>query len=375
MHGRTNQSRQPAGAPNGTGGQFGAAEITSVAPRTMPAMTAVTNLESGPVRPTLEQTVATLETVLPISTGKSGTDAPPLAVMIPGHGRYYVLNPNDVPFVEANFERALADGKAFPSVTNIISRLAATGGLKDYDSRIIADRVVNDLKTLRDGLTSDDAVVRDKALTALTALLEEDDKGKAVYWTVVKNTPEETRTAAADRGTDVHAIVEAIASGHEPEDVPEAAAGYVNAFRAFQETFPGMKVKYVEATVLNQEAGAVGTADAIVEYNGKHYIADYKTNNNATVYAKTGMQLAATANGEAILYADGRREPLPEIHGGIGIGLGPTGKHQVFFFETARDGENYAGFKALQQAWKWEREHRKAPRRIAQDDLDRLTNN
>jgi hypothetical protein len=178
----------------------------------------------------------------------------------------------------------------------------------------------------------------------------------------------EQRDSAAARGTEVHAYAEKIMRG-EKVDVPEELTGYVDAAQKFRDEYPDMKFLYTEATVYNPDGRTMGTTDAIVELEGKRYVLDFKTNKNAGVYSSTGMQLAAAANAKSIVHADGSQEPMPKIDGGIGVGLGPDGKMQVFKFETEANGSNFNGFKAARGAWDWKYESGKDPRPASREQL------
>lgn len=286
---------------------------------------------------------------LPKRTGKVGTDVPPLVIEVEGKGRYYVAHPDDAPYARENLEKALEEGKAFPSFTTVIGSFDKPA-LLTWATRLTAEAAEDRLYALAEATEEERNDMLDKWLVAdpLT--------GKTPFRKELSTAYEEKKEEAATRGTEVHAIVEAITHGENP-DIPPYTQGYVDAYLALREEYPDMEFIYTEATVLNEEDGAMGTADAIVKFNGKYYVADFKTNKRGTVYPTTGMQLAASANGTAIVYEDGTKEPLPPISGGIGIGLSPRGKYGLFFFETEKNGPNHQGFKAAVSAWRWNHKH------------------
>ena len=303
---------------------------------------------------------------MPKSTGKQGTDIPPLVVEIPGGGRYYVAHPDDRALAVADIDRALAEGKAFPSVTTCLGAFDKPP-LMNWATGLVADAGEDRLRTL----DAADPAERDALLASWLA--PEPARGRiSVFKKDVLASYKNKKDESAGRGTDVHAIVEALSHGETP-DIPADLTGYVNGYRAFRAEYPDMTFLYTEATIVNEEDGSMGTADAIVQLNGKNYILDWKTNKDATVYQTTGMQLAAGANGTAIVYPDGRRDALPPIHGGIGVGLNPDGKHGVFFFETARGGPNHDGFRAAVNAWRWQRAHSARSVRSTREDIARFS--
>lgn len=301
----------------------------------------------------------------PRSTGKDGTGIPPLVVEIPGGGRFYVAHPDDRAAAVADIDRALAEGKAFPSVTTVIGSLDKPA-LLPWAAGEVANASLERLAALH-------AAPEHERQAMLDAWLEPDPAtGKPAFHADVLAAWRAARDTAASRGTETHALAEAIAHGLKPH-VPEPLRGYVRGFLSFLRRFPDMRFAYTEATVLNRADGTMGTADAIVTIGERSFVLDYKTNKDASVYATTGMQLAAAANGDAIVYPDGRQEALPRISGGIGVGLAPDGRHRVFCFETGRGGPNHEGLRAAVAAWRWQREHAARPAPASSDEVAAFT--
>lgn len=295
------------------------------------------------------------------NTGKQGTSAPPLVAEIKqGRAtyRFYAPDPETKALLESgdlSIDDALETGRAFPSITTCLGTLDKPA-LPAWAAGLAADHGENELRALA-AMSDEDRQAR------LDELLSVADPrtGRTVFRKAAGNAHNIQRDSAADRGTDVHALVEQVMLGNDPE-VPEDLQGYVDAANEFRRQYPDMRFLYTEATVHNADARTMGTTDGIVEIGGKRYVLDYKTNAKATVYPTTGMQLAAAANANHIVHADGTREPMPKIDGGIGVGLGPDGKMNVYLFETATDGPNHKGFKASRDAWDWKYRSGKQPR-------------
>jgi len=290
------------------------------------------------------------------STGKDGTDIPPLVAEVKGKGRFYVADPKDRDAAVKNIDAALASGKAFPSITTVMDSMNKPQMMDWAVGQVTAD-VDSRLTAIREAAPED----RERLIDELLA--RDPWTGKTAMATELEAIPAQRKEDSAIRGTAVHALAEAIAHGETP-DIPDDIRGYVEAYIAFRAEYTDFKYVYTEATVINREDGTMGTTDAIVKVRGHYYVVDYKTNKNATVYATTGMQLAAAANAESIIYPDGHTEVLPEISGGIGVGLGPDGRYGVFFFETVKNGPNHQGFKAAKNAWNWQRAHHRSAKPI-----------
>lgn len=300
------------------------------------------------------------------STGKAGTDAPPLVAEIrKGRAthRFYACDPQtkvDLESGHLDLNEALNTGKAFPSITTCIGALDKPA-LPMWAAGVAAD-YGHDVLTELQGMNEEE---RDERLAELLAIADR-RTGRSKFRKEAGVAHRQQGDAAAGRGTEVHALAEAISRGENPE-VPEELAGYVAGVRKFHEAFPDAEFIYTEATVYNETARTMGTTDAIVRIGDKLYVVDYKTNKNATVYGTTGMQLAAAANAKEIVHADGRRESMPEIHGGIGVGIGPNGEMNLFHFETERHGPNFKGFLGARRAWQWKYDTGPDPKPVSPD--------
>ena len=91
----------------------------------------------------------------------------------------------------------------------------------------------------------------------------------------------DTSRAAMARGTDVHTIAMQLASGEEV-DVPEAIAGYVDAYLRFVEEWKPAEL-LVEVPVFNRAAGYAGTLDLVADLaDGARWLLDWKTGDKGT---------------------------------------------------------------------------------------------
>jgi hypothetical protein len=131
--------------------------------------------------------------------------------------------------------------------------------------------------------------------------------GAAVEW--LKRIPDYTRDTAADLGTAVHAMAEALGRG-EPVSIDESLCPYLAAYRRdFLDAF-APRFLAVEAMVCSERYAYGGTADAFVEIAGETWLLDYKT--GAAVYPDSALQLAGLARAQFIGYpGDPVRYPVP----------------------------------------------------------------
>jgi hypothetical protein len=117
----------------------------------------------------------------------------------------------------------------------------------------------------------------------------------AIDW--LKRIPDFARDSAAELGTQVHVMAEAIGRG-ELLAVDEALRPYLAAYRRdFLDVFRP-RFLAVEAMVCSERYAYGGTADAFVEIAGEIWLLDYKT--GAGVYPDAALQLAGLARAQFI---------------------------------------------------------------------------
>lgn len=113
---------------------------------------------------------------------------------------------------------------------------------------------------------------------------------------LLKGAAETQRDKAANRGTAVHSLAEAIVKGH-PVTVPEELAPYVTAYQSWIERFQPDFLA-IEEMVCSLEYGYAGTLDSIAVIAGETWLLDIKTSKG--YYPETAQQLAAYGHAEFI---------------------------------------------------------------------------
>ena len=102
---------------------------------------------------------------------------------------------------------------------------------------------------------------------------------------------DEAKDAAADFGTEAHALIEAVISGIEPA-VPQEMRQVIAGFEAWREG-TGLDIQFTETPVYSTKHRYAGTMDAVA-YRGRTQIClDWKTSNG--LYPEYALQLAAYA--------------------------------------------------------------------------------
>lgn len=179
----------------------------------------------------------------------------------------------------------------------------------------------------------------------------------------LKATPGYQRDAAADLGTRVHAVAEALAKGEKP-DVDEDTLAFAEAYiRDFLEPMkPKFHPLYTEAMVYHSgQDGLVlpygGTMDAFCEIDGTVWLIDYKTNKSGA-YSETALQLAAGRFAEFIgRPGDPKQYPVPKVAKCAVLWIRPE-KAEFIPYDGAHGKPDvgpaaFQTFTALRLAWQW----------------------
>jgi len=129
------------------------------------------------------------------------------------------------------------------------------------------------------------------------------------------------------RGKAVHTYAQQLAAGVEV-DVPEEYDGYVQAYLRFAEEWE-LEEFLVETAVFNRRHRYGGTIDVFGRLcDEKNWILDYKTAPSG-IWPETAIQIAAYANSEFYLDADGNEHPMPQIDAAGGIWLRADGSYEL----------------------------------------------
>jgi hypothetical protein len=203
------------------------------------------------------------------------------------------------------------DGQRLPSVTKLIGDGVPKPNLVDWAARAAAEFAVDNIDQI--------------------STLE-----RAAAIDMIKTAHRRTTSAAAAKGTDIHRLAQALAAG-EPVDVPEAIAGYVDAYLAFVGDWQP-DVVAVEAAVVNKRWCYAGTFDllAMLAHNQLPDLIDVKTGGSG-VWPETCLQLSAYRHADTYLNGDGQEQPMPQTAGGFALWLADTGSYELLPVESGDD--------------------------------------
>jgi hypothetical protein len=233
---------------------------------------------------------------------------PPLARSVPGKGRLY--------------EHPVTH-ELMPSVTNVIDVMNKPA-LPSWAAREVAGA----------------------AWDQRAALLAIDDREAAVD--LLKGAPWRKRKKAADVGSIVHAVAEALALNEKLPSFSEEEEPYLDGFMAFVADFdPTFLV--AEGTVFSETHEYAGTFDFLAVVGGADVLADTKTGKD--IYREVALQLAALRNAEELWVKDsGRLKKMPDVDACIALHL-KEGDYAVHVIEA--DDAAFEAFLGLRQAWGW----------------------
>ena len=178
-------------------------------------------------------------------------------------------------------------------------------------------------------------------------------------WLRLSKEPHEVRIAEAKQahinyaqeraevGDCVHDIVECWGAGKPYPDPPKEINSYINKFIDF---LVEKQPKFIEneVTLWSREYGYAGTADFIIEIDGKTFLADLKTGKR--LHDEIGLQLSALAHTSCIVRPDGREEPLPHIDGIAGLHIRPRSWKLV---EVQESDACFEAFLAAKSIMRW----------------------
>lgn len=219
------------------------------------------------------------------------------------------------------------DGQGpIPSVTTILRVVDKSGPLVGWAKRITAEAAVDHRTELEKwvGLGGRDGAVQFLTKAAVAQ-----------------------RDRAANAGSEVHQLAEAIVRGHPVVVVPELAP-YLTSYQGFLDAFEP-EFLAAEEMVANATEGYAGTLDAIARIAGEVWMLDIKTGKG--LYPETAMQMAAYANAEFIgRPGDAQRYAIPPIEGYGVVHLRPEGFELVPYSVTDA---TFRAFLAARDLYAW----------------------
>jgi hypothetical protein len=213
----------------------------------------------------------------------------------------------------------------FPGVTSVIGIVDKSGPLMGWSRRVTAEAAVRHAAEIGTWATE---FGTDAAVSLLT-----------------KAAVNET-TKAADVGTRVHALAEAISLGQSVE-VTEEERPFLEAY---QQWIADWRPEFLatEEMVISTQHRYGGTFDAAVRMLDEVWLIDYKTSKG--VYPETALQLAAYARADFIgRPGDPTRYEIPQATQFGVLHLRPTG-YEVVPYDIA---DSFDAFLAARDLWEW----------------------
>jgi hypothetical protein len=166
----------------------------------------------------------------------------------------------------------------------------------------------------------------------------------------------ESRDAAANRGTAVHALAHQLAAGQEI-DVPEELVGHVDAYLQFAKDWQPQE-QLVEVVCVNRMHRYMGTLDLVAHLaDGDTWLLDWKTGGTG-VYPEVALQLAAYRNAETYLGPDAQEHPMPEVDRCGVVWIRADGYD---LFPVQADVDTFRTFLYAQQIAHWRKQQEEQP--------------
>lgn len=192
------------------------------------------------------------------------------------------------------------------------------------------------------------------------------DLDEAAAIELIKGAPDRTLGRASGRGTDVHAVMEAMAKYGQVPDIGEERAGWVRGLRRFWLDHAPVPV-WVEVSVYSRRPGLkyAGTLDLIVWLRNADtglwelWLVDLKTGKG--VYGDMALQQAAYRYADYGIVGDTsegpwRRERLPKVQRTGILNVREDGSYDLVELETATTA--LEDFAACQDRWERQKNER-----------------
>lgn len=172
----------------------------------------------------------------------------------------------------------------------------------------------------------------------------------------VARAAERTLTKAADRGTELHRIVELLAGGQAPMLLEPDAEPYLPAVHAFLDECQPTYVATEQVVIAREHPerpGWGGTFDAILVLDGVRYLTDYKSRSSDkhAAYAEEAVACAAYARADyCIAEVDGAavREDIPPVDAGLIVTFTADGRYELHPIDLDHA---WLGWEAMLRGW------------------------
>lgn len=183
----------------------------------------------------------------------------------------------------------------------------------------------------------------------------------------LKGIPGYQRDKAADMGTRLHAVGEALSHGEKPvidDDILPMAEAYVRGF--IEKHKPKFHPDYIEYMVVSLEHQYAGTMDMTCRIGDDIWLLDIKTASDKPIgidqrsfpYSSTALQLAAGRWADFMGRPnDSTRHPIPEA---TRFGVVAVTKTDCEVVEYAVTPADFETFLALRNAWGWDKTRKDA---------------
>jgi len=236
------------------------------------------------------------------------------------------------------------DGKKAPGVTTILGDGIPKPALVGWAAKTIAEYVGERITANGDASELIDALRDlgrdnrynkwpDNGSFSRLALI---DTLKGVHW--------QDRDKAANKGTAVHNMAEALMNGDEVTP-PDELVGHVDSYIRFVNDWQPTD-EILEFVCGHRTHGYMGTGDIICRLrDGRRWLLDYKTNRSGP-FQEVALQLAAYRYAEFILDQDGNEQPMPEVDACGVVWIRSDGYD---LYEVKADESVYRTFRYVQQ--------------------------
>lgn len=206
------------------------------------------------------------------------------------------------------------DGNKAPGVTTILGDGIPKPALVGWAAKTIAEYVADRLTINGDEISATQLVNDLRDVGAESKYNKWPNNGtfsRLALAETLKGVHSLDRDQAANKGTAVHNLAEALMNGDTVEP-PENLAGHVDSYIRWVEQWAPTD-SILEFCGGNRRYGYMGTGDLMATLaDGRRWLIDYKTNRSGPFH-EVALQLAAYRNFEFLLDGDGNEIEMPEV--------------------------------------------------------------
>lgn len=237
----------------------------------------------------------------------------------------------------------------FASVTTIISMNTSKPWLGAWQAKLAAEYAVERHDLIAQMLACPPEQVEEEAKLPAPFLAERVRERREGAIDHIKREANRRREAAADKGTWVHDMVEALVLDAPMPPLPPEVEPFADAFIQWHVDFSPVYLM-AEGTVCNRTYGYAGTADIVAWLPTLKRTCLIDAKSGVNLDKEMPVQLTAYANAEEVWLPHGQKAPMPKVDMAAVLHLRPEGYKLL---EVGLGGTHFSAFLRMLELTEW----------------------